>query len=128
MQMRILIALPALPALAGCVTLPGTQSLDPANARIGEAVYVDGPVVKPIAVIEDSRCPVEVDCIWAGRVRLRMLWMRADGPREFILSTEGPTPIADGSMTLANVRPERRKNGKTDADDYRFSLAFAGGL
>jgi hypothetical protein len=55
---------------------------DPANARIGEAVYVDGPIIKPVAVIEDSRCPKGVDCVWAGRVRIKMLWMRADGPSE----------------------------------------------
>lgn len=128
MQMRILLLLVTLPFLAGCVTLPGAQSKDPANARIGESVYVDGPIVKPLEVIEDSRCPKDVACVWAGRVRVKMLWMRADGPRTFILSTEGPTPIADGTMTLSNVRPERRKNGKVDSDDYRFSLSFAGGL
>lgn len=128
MQMRILTSLVVLPVLAGCVTLPGAQSRDPANARIGEAVYVDGPIVKPVEVIEDSRCPKDVQCVWAGRVRVKMLWMRADGPRTFILSTEGSTPIADGTMTLSNVRPERRKNGKVDRDDYRFSLSFAGGL
>lgn len=128
MQMRILTALVALPALSACVSLPGAHSSDPANARIGQSVYVDGPIVKPVSVIEDSRCPKEVQCVWAGRVRVKMLWMRADGPREFILSTDGPTPIADGSMTLSNVRPERRKNGKVDSDDYRFSLSFADGL
>lgn len=61
--MRILTALLGLPILGGCMTLPGTHSLDPANARIGEAVYVDGPIIKPIAVLEDSRCPADVDCI-----------------------------------------------------------------
>ena len=126
--MRILPALTALPLITGCVALPGAHSQDPANARIDEAVYVDGPIVKPVAVIEDSRCPKGVDCVWTGRVRVKMLWMRADGPRTFILSTEGPTPIADGSMTLADVRPARAKDGKIDAVDYRFSLFFAGGL
>lgn len=125
--MRILTALP-LALLAGCVTLPGGHSLDPANARIGEAVYVDGPIVKPVEVIEDSRCPKGVQCVWAGRVRIKALWMRADGPREFILSTEALTPIADGAIALSNIRPERGKSGRIDADDYRFTLSFAGGL
>lgn len=128
MQMRILPSLIAIPLLAGCATFPGTHSRDPANSRIGEAVYVDGPIVKPIAVIEDSRCPKSAQCVWAGRVRVKMLWMRGDGPREFILSTEGPTPIADGVMTLTAVRPERPKDGKINANDYRFGLAFAGGI
>lgn len=128
MQMRILAAVLPTLVLSGCISLPIEQSRDPANARIGEAVYVDGPIIKPIAVIEDSRCPAHVQCVWAGRVRIKVLWMRADGPRELLLSSDQPMAVADGLMTLTNIRPARPKNGKIDAGKYRFSLNFAGGL
>ncbi len=36
--------------------------------------------------------------------------------------------VADGMMTLTNVRPARPKDGKIDLGEYRFSLSFAGGL
>lgn len=128
MQMRTLAALLPISILAGCISLPIAQSQDPTNARIGQAVYVDGPVIKPVAVIEDSRCPAEVQCVWPGRVRIKALWMRADGPRELLLASDQPMAVADGIMTLSEVRPIRPKNGKIDAGKYRFSLSFAGGL
>jgi hypothetical protein len=125
--MRSLMPLLPLPVLAACVTLPGTRSPDPANARIGEAVYVDGPIIKPVAVIEDSRCPAGAQCVWAGRVRIKALWMRADGPRELMLTSDQPMAVADGMMTLSDIRPAKPKDGKIDAGEYRFSLRFAGG-
>ena len=128
MQMRTVAALFSIPILAGCIPLPIAQSQDPSNARIGQAVYVDGPIIKPIAVIEDSRCPAEVQCVWPGRVRIKALWMRADGPRELLLASDQPMAVADGLMTLSEVRPVRPRNGKIDASKYRFSLSFAGGL
>lgn len=128
MQMRTLVTLLPIPILVGCISIPIAQSQDPSNARIGQAVYVDGPIIKPIAIIEDSRCPAEVQCVWPGRVRIKALWMRADGPRELLLASNQPMAVADGLMTLSEVRPIRPKNGKIDASKYRFSLSFAGGL
>lgn len=122
--MRTLATLLSLTALAGCISLPGGHSQDPANARIGEAVYVDGPVIKPVAVIEDSRCPAKVQCVWQGRVRIKALWMRADGPRELILSSDQPMAIDDGMMTLTDIRPSRPQNGKIRPGEYRFRLDF----
>lgn len=126
--MRTLVTLLPIPILVGCISIPIAQSQDPSNARIGQAVYVDGPIIKPIAIIEDSRCPAEVQCVWPGRVRIKALWMRADGPRELLLASNQPMAVADGLMTLSEVRPIRPKNGKIDASKYRFSLSFAGGL
>ncbi len=37
---------------------------------IGEAVQFENATVKFIKVLEDSRCPKEVTCIWAGQARL----------------------------------------------------------
>src|SRR5262245_3093654 len=41
-------------------------------AKIGETADLGGGlVVRPLAIIEDSRCPSNVQCIWAGRLRVR---------------------------------------------------------
>ena len=47
--------------------VPGTIT-----ARLNEEVQIGDLRVKPLAVLEDSRCPVDVACVWAGRVRLRV--------------------------------------------------------
>ena len=55
--------------LAGCVTTRTNQD-DATEAKLGQTVNLGGPKVTPLAVLEDSRCPKEARCIWAGRVRL----------------------------------------------------------
>ena len=57
-------------ALAACATTPAAPQDRIARAGLNERVYVDGPYVTPLAVIEDSRCPTDAQCIWAGRTRL----------------------------------------------------------
>lgn len=54
--------------LAGCVTTRSKQE-GSTEARLGQTVNLGGPKVTPLAVLEDSRCPKEARCIWAGRVR-----------------------------------------------------------
>jgi len=89
--MRTLIL---LLALAGCVVPPSETSpsgpgagpysaaLEAAEApfrspgavtaRLGEEVDVHGVRVRPTEILEDSRCPVDATCVWAGRVRVRV--------------------------------------------------------
>src|SRR5262249_33992168 len=43
-----------------------------AAAGIGETADLgNGLTVQPISVVEDSRCPGDVTCVWAGRLRIR---------------------------------------------------------
>jgi hypothetical protein len=58
-----------------------------------------------------------------------MLWIRGNGetqPFEVILGE--PAPLADGSITLESVRPDKITNIVLKPEDYRFSFRFAGGL
>jgi hypothetical protein len=42
------------------------------SAGAGETAELGGELtVQPFAVIEDSRCPLNVTCLWAGRLRIR---------------------------------------------------------
>ncbi len=113
--------------LTACATtsMPRTDGSDVA---LGQEAMVDGPVVKPIAVLEDSRCPINARCVWAGQVRLKMLWIRSQGDQQFELTLGEPKPLADGSMTLTSVRPDMRTDVALKPTDYRFSFSFAGGL
>lgn len=53
--------------LAGCATkLSTTSHLVEDPVRLGEIAAVDGPRVRPNRVIEDSRCPPDVQCIVEG--------------------------------------------------------------
>ena len=65
---------------------------DAANVAIGQRAYADGPLIQPVAVIEDSRCPVGVACVWAGRVRVKILL-----PPKVIQKEKGRSILWDGA-------------------------------
>lgn len=120
-------ALLAPAALAGCVTY-NVRSDGIARAALGETVYVDGPKVTPLEVLEDSRCPINVRCVWAGQVRLKVrvhLGAR-DEVRE--LTSGKPVQVADGSLELIEVQPDRVAGEPLDPAEYRFGFRFMGGI
>lgn len=117
-------------ALSACATTRAVTPLpDGSNVALGQKAYVDGPLVQPIELLEDSRCPAKLQCIWAGRVRVKMLWIRPTGENQRFEVTLGEaTPLADGAIRLESVRPEKRADSTIRPEDYRFSFRFDGGL
>ncbi len=123
------LAFPAALALSACATTAGPPLPDGSNVALGQKAYVDGPIVEPVALIEDSRCPMNAHCVWAGRVRVQMLWHRGNGEKQpFEVTLGEATQLADGKFTLESVRPEKRVDVTLKPSDYRFSFRFAGGL
>lgn len=131
MQKNIRLApLFAAVVLSGCAaTRDQTPLSDASNVALGQRAYADGPLIQPVAVVEDSRCPANARCVWAGRVRVQMLWLRPTGQQQpFEVTLGEPTRLADGRITLVAVRPEKRTGDAIRPEDYRFSFRFAGGL
>jgi hypothetical protein len=72
------------------------------SAGIGETADLgDGLRVRPLEVIEDSRCPLDVTCVWAGRLRLRA----SVSGHEHELTLGEPLTTPNGVVVLAVVRP-----------------------
>lgn len=117
-------------ALAGCVTAPNSAggSEPPrrppelpgvAYGELGETIRVDGLAVRPLAVVEDSRCPSNVTCVWAGRVVLRV---RVSSLGERTISLIEPLALpGGGSLVLESVWPPR-VHGEPLAGPYRFGF------
>ena len=118
----ILLAPIAATALAGTATAaPPPSAPHIVTARIGETVQVHGMRLRPLAVLEDSRCPQRTFCVWAGRVRLSV---RMGGvTRELTLAR--PVAVPGGTLQLAAVLPERTtRGGAIPPRAYRFGFLF----
>lgn len=123
------IILAALALSACAATGQQTPLPDGSNVALGQRAYVDGPIVQPVEVLEDSRCPMNARCVWAGRVRVKMLWLRPTGEKQpFEVTLGESTPLADGAIRLESVRPDKMTNMVLKPADYRFSFRFDGGL
>lgn len=126
MAMTKLLPLAAL-LLAACAT---TSAATPREGPValGETAYVGGPTVKPVKVIEDSRCPENARCIWAGRIVVRSIVTTGKGKQTLDLTLGKRVPVADGTLALVSALPEKSAKVPTKPSDYRFAFEFQGGL
>jgi hypothetical protein len=121
-----MMRLSALPLLLLCATGVSARS-HPGPARLGQSVHVDGITVRPERVIEDSRCPANANCIWAGRVVVRATVSGGRWKRSLDLVMGQPAHVADGALTLVSVAPAKHI-GPVKRRDYRFTFRFYGGI
>ena len=71
-------------------------------ASIGQTIdFGMGLTLRPLEVTEDSRCPQNARCVWAGRLRVRV--DVSGSPAELTLDEPLMTPY--GSVTLVAVSP-----------------------
>ncbi|MDV0439821.1 hypothetical protein [Xanthomonas sacchari] len=126
MRVKPLAALMAI-SVAGCAT-GGPVASRPIEGpvRLGEIAAVDGPRVRPDRVMEDSRCPADVQCIQAGRLVVRATVLGGGWSKEMDLTLGVPVPVADGMLTLVDATPVPI-SGKTAASSARFTFKFQGG-
>jgi hypothetical protein len=109
--------------LAACATVPPANSGP--TAALGQIATVGDLSIRPIGVVEDSRCPAQVTCVWAGRLVVRA---RMTGPgwtqiRDFEL---GVFQAVDRyRVTLISAEPPKTTPGEIDRRAYRFTFAVA---
>lgn len=94
----------------------------PGLVRLGHAQRVGRYRVTPVAVVEDSRCPMNARCVWAGRVVVRATV--SDGHRRTVSRLTLGEPAATG-IILDSVTPERMARGPRAPLRYRFHFAAA---
>lgn len=97
--------------------------------RLGETASI-GPDVRPLNVIEDSRCPADAVCMWAGTIKVNTHLSWAGGAQQRIatLALNEPVQVADGALTLIEVIPALKSGETISAADYRFAFSFDGGM
>ena len=132
--MKLIFASMLASAVTGCVTpepereIPGCTSME--CVAIGEAQqigqYEGDLVVIPLEILEDSRCPIEADCIWEGRVRLKSELRIGHEIVTLELTTEEPLRIKGGMLSVGEVAPEVSSQWMPlEPEDYRFGFGFA---
>jgi hypothetical protein len=102
--------------------VPGTVTV-----HLNEEVRIGDMFVRPVEVLEDSRCPVDVTCVWAGRVRLRVA---VSGSGELFMEINRPATVSGGQhLSLVAVSPlnwARPPAGVDPNAPRRFAFRLSG--
>lgn len=131
----IKLLLPLAPALllaslAACAVIPDAPRPESAATAqgtpvaLGQAVQVGSVVATPMEVVEDSRCPINARCVWAGRLVVKT---RIDGAgwRDTADLTLGePWSTHDVGIALTSGEPGRMagEGAETPKEAYRFTF------
>ena len=105
--MKHVVFLGAALAASACATPPMTGAPVRADgfATFGEPTRVGPLVVTPQAIVEDSRCPINARCVWAGRLVLKSRIAGA-GWRETVNLTLGEPYTTHGAgLALVSAEP-----------------------
>ncbi|MFN6962701.1 MAG: hypothetical protein ACK4S4_02925 [Pyrinomonadaceae bacterium] len=89
-----------------------------------ESKAAGGLRIRFLELIEDSRCPVDTQCVWAGnaKIRIQVRGRRGAGVKIFeINSATVPTSVVyDGyEIRFVDLTPHPRSNIRIDPNGYR---------
>lgn len=100
----------------GCRLPPKCETL---NTKINQKVIINGLTIIPLKVTEDSRCPADVRCVWAGTVRLDT---QIDNTTTS-LKLDVSSTILDKEITLTKVSPAKTTEVIAQSDySFEFSV------
>jgi len=76
--------------------------------------------ITPKEIVSDSRCPADVQCVWAGTVEVRAVTETKVAHGEQTFKLNEPKVFGDFSITLVEVSPDRKNGQEIPDSSYRF--------
>jgi hypothetical protein len=124
--MKQLVPILAALALAACGPKSTPAPRPGPTAALGQAGEVNGLRFRPIEVLEDSRCPARVQCVWAGQVRLMVAVGSPTGGEisRHEVTLGKPLVVHGGALTLVSVDPPKGTMGSMEREAYRFTFIY----
>ena len=105
-----------------CPEATSTPEISKIQTRIQVPVTALDVTIIPIQVLEDSRCPVEVQCIQAGTVRLQARIVSGLGTSTMTLTLGEPITTEAEQITLTEVAPLTRAGVNIPTNQYLFTF------
>jgi hypothetical protein len=87
-------------------------------------VQVNRLELRPVEILEDSRCPRYVTCVWRGRITVKFA---VRGAQPIVLENDKPMPFGGGTLTLVGASPLSNRGEKIPHQSFRFQLRYTRG-
>lgn len=99
-----------------------TDTFARVQVKIGETVSVLGISITLNEVLEDSRCPRGVECVWAGQVRLASTVTSGLGSAEHVFIEREVFTTETEEITLLQATPSPREGVTLQPAEYVFTF------
>ena len=100
-------------------TVPAEVQKD-VYTKIGESVNKDGLSIKLLGVNNDSRCPMNARCIWAGNVVLTAQLVAGNTEADVLLEQGKTTFFGGYAISIGDVKPDKLANKEIAKTDYQI--------
>jgi ABC-type glycerol-3-phosphate transport system substrate-binding protein len=116
--------------IASLLVLVGFGSFSAVSAKQAQEISVKinteekangGVRIKFVELVEDSRCPVDTNCIWAGNAKIKVRVTRNGKSKLLELNTmnKGSDPVFAGyKFRLTDLDPDPRTNVRINRNGY----------
>lgn len=95
------------------------------EAALNQTVRGGGVSITPLEVLEDSRCPADVVCVWMGQVRLKAKLSTGLGEAEQIFISGQTITSEAEEIILSRVLPTAYSSQEIKPSDYRFQFTVS---
>ncbi|HRH26489.1 MAG TPA: hypothetical protein PLF31_03435 [Candidatus Paceibacterota bacterium] len=102
----------------------GTKSMV-IDTSVGVGVSAYGIKVEPIEIVEDSRCPIDVQCIQMGTVRVKATVTSARDTTTVEFTLGEAETVSGDVITLSAVSPESVSGFDPQTSDYSFRFTVS---
>lgn len=92
------------------------------TTKIGQQISMFGATGSVVSVVEDSRCPQDVQCIQAGTVRVQIRASYFGISKNITLTLNEPYTMSGKSITLTDVTPYPISTQSITPSDYTFTF------
>ncbi|ODP38261.1 hypothetical protein [Sphingomonas turrisvirgatae] len=117
-----MIALLLAPLAAAGMTAPAPPST---SVGLHQWRQLAGKRLRADKVVEDSRCPMNARCVWAGRTTVKVTLRDGARSRTANVTLGEAIPFAGGRLALVSVSPERMAGAQPRRPaPYRFTFQF----
>ena len=124
--MRLLIAnLLLVLAFAGSSQASAKRTQDVTVKINTETAAKGGLKIKFASLVEDSRCPTDTNCVWAGNAKITVRVTRNGQSKLLTLNTmeRGAAPVFAGyRFKLTGLTPEPRSNIRINRNGYEATI------
>ena len=111
------------PSIPGYQTPSNETPIDVPLNSLNKPQTINGVSITPLEVLEDSRCPSDVQCIWAGRVVVKANISKSSGNYTEVLELGKAVSTGTENITLTSVTPYPKAGESIAKTDYRFEFS-----